>query len=120
MLLDSASECAEVSSKVCPHIAMDVMIAPIPIDEPSQQTRGQGLFAISSIQLFVYLIAPLAGDQDKPRRPSVVPPPKPPRTDQAVLDEKRRREREKQKKQEEKQHVPAENVETIQVSSAYV
>ncbi|KAE9421652.1 hypothetical protein Angca_006380, partial [Angiostrongylus cantonensis] len=44
MLLDSASECAEVSPK----------------DEPSQQTRGQGLFAISSIQLFVYLIAPLA------------------------------------------------------------
>ncbi|KAJ1363606.1 Unc-80p [Parelaphostrongylus tenuis] len=212
MLLDSASECAEVASK----------------DEPSQPTRGQGLFAISSIQLFVYLIAPLAdtvseedissnirlesglklwqalwqlvyakmacgerdtvlvvierdavsrgvlqivarqrerikndrfrqpdvwcftapvkqrrnelpqvmfvrqsitpsipliqgvylGDQDAPRRPSVVPPPKPPRTDQAVLDEKRRREREKQKELEQKQGVSAEYVETVQVSLA--
>ncbi|KJH51438.1 hypothetical protein DICVIV_02354 [Dictyocaulus viviparus] len=44
MLLDAAAECAEVSSK----------------DDINQQNRGQGLFSISSIQLFVYIIAPLA------------------------------------------------------------
>ncbi|WKY11247.1 hypothetical protein Q1695_003091 [Nippostrongylus brasiliensis] len=44
MLLDSASECAENAPK----------------DEQGYQIRGQGLFSISSIQLFVYLIAPLA------------------------------------------------------------
>ncbi|KAK6016772.1 hypothetical protein OSTOST_17740, partial [Ostertagia ostertagi] len=132
--------------------------------------RGQGLFSISSIQLFVYLIAPLAdmvseediasnirlesglkiwqalwqyrqpdvwcftapvkprrdelpqvmflrrptatsipqsqgiylGEEEKPRRLSIVPPPKPPRTDRAVLDEKRRRELEKQREKERK------------------
>uniref|UniRef100_A0A7I4YUG5 UNC80 domain-containing protein n=1 Tax=Haemonchus contortus TaxID=6289 RepID=A0A7I4YUG5_HAECO len=154
MLLDSAAECAENSPK----------------DEPVQHMRGQGLFSISSIQLFVYLIAPLVdmvteediasnirlesglkiwqalwqyrqpdvwcftapvkprrdelpqllflrrptttsipqsqgiylGEEEKPRRLSIVPPPKPPRTDRAVLDEKRRRELEKQREQERK------------------
>ncbi|EYB89024.1 hypothetical protein Y032_0237g3240 [Ancylostoma ceylanicum] len=43
MLLDSASECAESSPK-----------------EEVYQNRSQGLFSISSIQLFVYLITPLA------------------------------------------------------------
>uniref|UniRef100_A0A1I7XNI6 UNC80 domain-containing protein n=1 Tax=Heterorhabditis bacteriophora TaxID=37862 RepID=A0A1I7XNI6_HETBA len=44
MLLDSASECAENSGD----------------KEDVSQMRVQGLFSISSIQLFVYLIAPLA------------------------------------------------------------
>ncbi|KAK5985475.1 UNC80 domain-containing protein, partial [Trichostrongylus colubriformis] len=154
MLLDSAAECAENSPK----------------DESVQHVRGQGLFSISSIQLFVYLIAPFAdmvseediasnirlesglkiwqalwqyrqpdvwcftapvkprrdelpqvtflrrptatsipqsqgiylGEEDKPRRPSIVPPPKPPRSDRAVLDEKRRREQEKLRENERK------------------
>ncbi|ETN77553.1 hypothetical protein NECAME_10987, partial [Necator americanus] len=43
MLLDSAAECAELSPK-----------------DDTCQYRGQGLFSLSSIQLFVYLITPLA------------------------------------------------------------
>ncbi|KAK6059692.1 hypothetical protein COOONC_02663 [Cooperia oncophora] len=43
------------------------------------------------------------GEEEKPRRLSIVPPPKPPRTDRAVLDEKRRRELEKQREKERKE-----------------
>ncbi|CAI5452393.1 unnamed protein product [Caenorhabditis angaria] len=162
MLIDSASECAESSSTT----------------QKEEFRNQQGLFNISTIQLFIYLIAPLAdiiteeeitdsirlesglkiwqaiwqfrqpdvwcfsapvkqrrdelpmitfvkrqnpqaavgqtnqgiylGEDEKPRRPSImVPPPKPPRTDANVLNDKKRKEEEEKRKQT-KDHVEIE------------
>lgn len=159
MLLDSASECSPDASSN---------------KQEEQQMRLQGLFNVSSIQLFVYLLAPLVdsineedieknirlesgakiwaafkqskspdvycftapvkqrkdqlpmiaffkktntekitqnqgiylGDDENPRRPSIIPPPKPPRTDAAVLNEKKRKEEEKLKLQKKQEIMP--------------
>ncbi|CAI4225052.1 unnamed protein product [Auanema sp. JU1783] len=162
MLLDAASECTENSAEEG--------------EEGTPSPRNQGLFSLSSIQLFVYLITPLCEEvkeedissnirlesglkiwqalwqhrapevwcfcapvkqrkdelpvvqfnrwqnssakqqsqgvylgeeENRARRPSVVPPPKPPRSDERVLSEKRKRELQKQKELEEQQQAKA-------------
>lgn len=56
------------------------------------------------------------GEEEKPRRPSIVPPPKPPRTDRAVLEEKRRLELQRQKEKEREERKAAEQQKRIEES----